>query len=275
MPDLNVNYLSLPEDTKWPTKLSQLILILKEITSIEGAESLEGVVISETTPVAADQDKLWARTTEAGRVIEVLYYQGAWKPIPVVLPEYARADLPSEAQAGELARFGDKGKGLGVYRDGAWTSNLAPTGPTADRPTSPPTYFIYFDTDIKKQLRWTGTAWTTVEGGLNETRMFTDRALTDLLTDWPGWVEYTGLAGRVPRGADADTPAGNTGGRESVTWKVSKRNADIDTDFLTVTGITIDGVEGDGPNNAGYGDENEVNILNPYRAVVWLRKETH
>lgn len=243
--------------------------------SITGAESLEGLIISETTPPVADNEKLWAKITAAGRVIGFFFYQGAWKPVPTVLLSYDRDDLPAEAQAGEMVLLTDNGGGVAVYRDGQWTSLMLPKGKTVDRPAAPPTDFRYYDSDLKRDLRWTGSAWTTVEGGLNEVRMFTDRSIDTLLDEWPGWVAYTGLAGKFPLGQGEDNAAGTTGGRESFVWKISKRNADIDTDYLAVTGIMIDGIEGDGPNNAGYGDENTVDIMNPYLAVIYLRKETH
>jgi hypothetical protein len=275
VPELKPSFLSLPEDTRWPTKVSQLVLLFKEIMSITGAEDLEGLIISETTPPVADNEKIWAKVTAAGRVLGFYFYQGAWKPVPTLLQSYTREDLPSEAQDGEMVQLADFGEGVAIYRDGQWTSLLIPKGKTSDRPSAPPTDFRYYDSTIKRDLRWTGSAWTTLEGGTNETRMFTDRALDSLLEEWPGWVAYTGLAGRVPVGEGDDYTAGTTGGRESFTWKVSKRNVDIDTDFIALTQITLDGNEGDAPNNAGYGDEYEVNIMNPYKVVIFLRKETH
>lgn len=274
---LELQTATLPPDTPFPATFQLLLDAVPLYVAIVGGDTLTGIVISETEPGVDDQDKIWAQTDGSGAVLGFFFYLGEWIAIPLTVPE--TAGDPVGAVDGQLNRNSDRGSGLEMRRSGTFTSNLFPEGTTAERNAiaSPPTNFLFFDTTIKRLLRYTGAAWTTYEGVLGEQRTFNGVSLADALTAYPGWSEDTDMADRVLMGSSGTKAPDSEGGRESFSWKIKRRQINTASEDTVVGVVHIDGVDGNSPDttNTLFGTATDVPILNPYRSVVVLKKTTH
>lgn len=140
----------------------------KEVTHNEGLRQIEGKIVralSKTTtaepasPANGDVYIVPAGATgtnwtgQDGNIAH--FYGGGWKFYP-----------PKE---GYRLWINDEDV-IAVYDGAAWITfsfdNLGnwPSGTTANRPTSVPTGYMYFDTDLGKPIWWNGTGWVDATG---------------------------------------------------------------------------------------------------------------
>lgn len=269
---------SVPDGTTTPATLQEWLAFLVNYLRVTGFDDLEGVIVSATEPGVDDQDKLWVRLAVTGNALGFYVYNGSWTAVPVIFPSHttaARPDNPNEGQVG----LNTSVSGLELYVDGAWTSLLLPHGTTDERPTGQANNYHYFDTSIGKWIRYVSasSAWTTVDGGEGELRMFYNVAIATLLTQFPGWVEATEMAGLLPVGQGGDYALNETGGRDSFEVKIKRQQINAASQANVVGTLNIDGVDQTSPDTeqTAYGNAQEVSVLNPYRAVAIIRKSIH
>lgn len=266
-----------PVDTALPDTVQKLVNLAAAYLRIDGLDGLQGIIISDTEPVATDRDKAWLKL-DAGtqRAIGFYRYSGGWKGVPVIIGSGEAP--PAGAIEGELF-YNTKTKSLQMYSSGAWTSELWAKGATADRPGSVPIGSIFFDTDISRLLRFSAQGWTTVDGGIGELRMFSDITESEALTRNPGWVVYTEMSSRFPMGSGDDVVAGETGGRESFPIALNMGKNDSLGGEAVIIQANIDGASVGGAdardNYAAVTKtaSKDVSIIPPYKAVIFLRKQ--
>lgn len=90
------------------------------------------------------------------------------------------------------------GEPIGWYLfDGtSWNPFIGITfsGPTANRPSNPVSFQLYYDTDISVLIWWERGAWRTVDGVVGDVKFVSSGTLTGALTTNPGWAVFaTGL----------------------------------------------------------------------------------
>ena len=98
-------------------------------------------------------------------------------------------------------------------------------GPKEKRPDSPPVGFIYVDTTLGVELRWTNQGWTTNAGSPGDLKEVIHASIQDALDKNPGWELHKDSVQRAVFGADPDNgsyPPGKKSGSETVTLTVSQ-----------------------------------------------------
>lgn len=283
--NLTLKGASVPEDAKVPGTLQRWVSLFEQIFTIEGAENIDGVIIQTNKPSASEQGKAWLKLGAGGALEGWFAFSGGdWQPFPVVIPEITA--LPEFPQSGQILQHGGAIK---IYRDGSWTTNFSHIGATEERPSSPTAHYLFFDETIGRLLRWTGTAWTTHDGCLGEIKLLVGVSEEEAVTRNPGWAAYPIASERFLRIAGGDTGEGDTGGRESFDWKVSREYFEWGSGAppagdgnLGLDNISIDGEQGDGTVDAAgqdspdsvdnWQDIKTVNTLPPFLAVTMIRK---
>lgn len=72
-----------PDPSAAPTTLTQLIVILRTLVTAVVTGTYTPYVISSSTPLVADQDKVWHKLDGAGRPLGTfIYYGGRWRRQP-------------------------------------------------------------------------------------------------------------------------------------------------------------------------------------------------
>lgn len=276
MPDLTLQPTTPPVDAGLPSTASELINLVSAYLLVQGAENLQGVVISETTPAVEDRDKGWIRIDPAtARPLGLFVYQGTWVRLPVVVD--SGAERPANPISGELFYNTTTGS-LEYFGADGWSTNLIPSGNTAGRPAAAANNALYLDTEIGRLLRKTASGWTTVDGGVGDVKMVTGISEEIALERNPGWSVFTSLQGRFPIGANVDYPAGSDGGNETVAWSgVGSAAHGGSREAPAISSITIAGEQIAAA--AGMGNatnplpEKTFSIMPPYFSVIFLRKD--
>lgn len=263
---------TVPPDVPLPTSATQLVNLVAHYLSLEGLAGLQGVIISDTEPAVTDRDKAWVKIDPAnGRAIGLFRYSGGWKQLPLV-PESGENE-PANPRNGEVF-YNTKAKALKGYLDGAWTTELWHKGTKSERPTGVPLGYLYFDSDIKRLLRWTANGWSTVDGCIGELRMFGGISVSEAEERNPGWSVYAAMSGRFPVGQNDDFDLNTDGGRDKVAWSAKTHSAaGGGRDQGVLAEISIDGTAATGSANSQSTKTGEFSIIPPYRAVIFMRKE--
>ena len=285
MPNIALQPTTVAVDAPFPPANAQaLVNFVSANLRLSGLENLTGVVISATTPGAADRNKVWAkRDAHSNRVLGFYAYSGGWLPIPAIVP--SGTEEPGGAKIGELF-FNLTLGALRVYDGTAWTSNFTPAGTTAARPTAVPLGYLYLDTTIGRIIRYAGSAgWTTNDGGIGDIKMVDFADSVAALDNNPGWSVFAAMAGRFPLGATETIVPQEDGGVDleemKVEWSAQGRSASGGSREATASFIgelTLNGVSAraDGsayPALTALGAAKTVKLTPPYRAVIFLRKD--
>jgi hypothetical protein len=285
MPSIALQPATTPGDAVFPpANWAVLLNYVSSYLRVSGLENLTGVVVSATTPAAADNDKLWLkRDPSTTRPLGILAFtSGVWQALPVSLP--SGEDEPAGAKAGELF-FNTKLGAVRLYNGSLWTTNLWQSGNIAARPESAATNYIYLDTEIGRLIRWNGSLWTTVDGGVGDVKMVDYATVEDALKFNPGWEEFTPMAGRFPIAASESGLAPQAeGGQQleelNIKWSAKGRSAEggarqPDASFLAELSINGQSARADGTRMAGLtdiGSEKTIKLTPPYKALIFLRK---
>lgn len=285
MPSIALQPTTVAVDAPFPPANAQaLVNFVSANLRLSGLENLTGVVISATTPGAADRDKVWAkRDAQSNRVLGFYAYSGGWLPIPAIVP--SGTEEPGGAKIGELF-FNLTLGALRVYDGTAWTSNFTPAGTTAARPTGVPIGYLYLDTTIGRILRYAGSAgWTTNDGGIGDIKMVDFATALLALDNNPGWSVFSGMAGRFPLGATEEIVPQEEGGialeEMQVEWSAQARSASGGTREATasfISELTLNGVSltANGkayPALTSLGEAKTLKLTPPYKALIFLRKD--
>lgn len=268
-----------PIDAPLPSTGQKLINFVAAYLQIDGLGDLQGIIISDTEPVATDRDKAWIKLDAgSGRAIGLYRYLGGWVAVPVVIGN-GEAE-PAGAIVGELF-FNTISKTLKIYTVDGWSNELWHTGTTVQRPTVRPVGYVFFDTTISRLIRWTAAGWSTIDGCIGELRMFDGLTVAEAAERNPGWALFAAMSGKFPMGfEEGETAIGATGGRNSFPFSASggKNNASSGSEY-SMNGLTIDtkSVGGSGAlvNYAGATTtmNGTVDITPPFKAVIFMRKE--
>lgn len=286
MPNIALQPGVVPSDQSFPPANWQVLMnVVASYLSASGLEQLQGITISSAEPAAADRDKVWCkRDGSSDRVLGFYVYTGEWLPVPFIIP--SGETEPASPKRGELF-FNTVHGTLRFYDGTSWTTNLWPSGSTAQRPASDEVSvgYLYFDTTISRLLRNTASGWSTFDGGVGDVKMVDFADEDTALANNPGWSVFASMAGRFPLGQSEDFPAQSEGGATldemKFAWSAKRRSAsggnrEASATFigeLTINGIakTADGTKADALSEIG--QETEVNLKPPYKALFFLRKD--
>lgn len=154
--------LTLPSGTEFPGTPQELLELIAEYMAITGLNPFSGINYGDVEPAADERDRPWFKTDGSGNPIGWYSWNGiAWTPSPVEIE----------------------------------------SGTTSERPVSPNTGRLFFDTDIEVELIWNGTTWTTTSGSPGDTKEVYAADLTAALLKNPGWSHDTDSIGMVIAGA--------------------------------------------------------------------------
>lgn len=275
MPTLAIQPATAPVDAPFPPASAQAMLnFVAAYLQVSGLENLTGVIVGKDTPSANDRDKGWVKLDPASnRALGLYVFNGSWVPLPLVVPS---GSAPTSPRTGEL-RLNEL-KGVEIYDGSKWTTNLFPSGATAERPKSPATNDLFFDTDISRLLRSTTQGWTTFDGAVGDIKMVDAFDVQDALTKNPGWSEFTAMAGKFVMGSSATYGPTTEGGRDSIAWSAKGTSAQGgNRESPAIGAISIDGTEVAGKANLNNTpaalDSGTFKILPPYKAMIFLRKD--
>lgn len=278
MPNLAIQPATAPVDAPFPPASAQAMLnFVAAYLGVSGLENLQGFIKSSASPAAEDQDRAWLRLDpSSGRPLGIYVFNGQWTAVPLVVQ--TGENTPTAPKKGEL--FYDTKGGVQVYNGSAWTTNLTPTGTTADRPEAPAIYSLYYDTDISRLLRYTSQGWSTADGAIGDIKMVDADDEDEALSRNPGWVVYSAIAGRFPIGASDTYAAQTAGGSGVVAWSAKGRSGQGGAREATASfmaQISIDGTEvvADGKKMDSLTDigSGSFKTVPPYRAFIFLRKD--
>ena len=177
---LTLTPLTMPDGTEFPGTPQQLSVLLAQYYQITGGDSFNGINYGATTPAAADRDKPWYKTDVSNNPLGWFNWNGsAWVQI--------------------LFQF--------------------PMGTTANRPASPSSGQLYFDTTINVALVYERSQWRTLDGSPGDVKFVSAATISAALTANPGWTQYTTASGKVIAAADGTTGKsnGDTTGATEVT----------------------------------------------------------
>lgn len=236
--------LTLPEGTEFPGTPQQLLDLIAQYMAITGLNPFSGINYGDVEPGPDERDRPWFKTDGSGNPIGWFSWNGtAWTPIPLAMP------------------FGD----------------------TADRPSSPTTGQLYFDTDINVALIFERSDWRTVSGSPGDVKEVKAATLADALTNNPGWSDDTDSAGRFILGVTSGSgfEYNDTGGEVEHTLTLDEipahthtargNNLQADGNAANPAGI-VSGVQTTGATgSAGGGDPH--NNMPPYRCYWRLVKD--
>jgi hypothetical protein len=172
--------LTVPFGTEFPPTVQALLELIAQYESITGLEDFSGISFGDTEPDPADRDKPWFKTDNSGNPLGWFAWNGSvWAPIPTSLP----------------------------------------TGVTNQRPATPTSGQLFFDTEINVALIFERGEWRTISGSPGDVKEVTAASIDDALTNNPGWSEYSDGAGRVIVGVTTGSgfAYGDTGGAAEVT----------------------------------------------------------
>lgn len=277
MPTIALQPATAPVDAPFPPASAQAMLnFISAYTQISGIETLTGVIRSTTTPAATDRDKAWIKLDPASnRAVGFYVFNGDWVAIPLVAG--VGDEAPANPQKGELF-FNTSYSTLQIYDGSQWTSNLFPTGTTANRPSGVPVNYLYFDSDIGRLLRYTSQGWTTFDGAIGDIKMVDEQNEDTALTKNPGWILYAAMKGKFPLGWSTDKGPTSEGGRSTIAWSAKGTSAQGGSrESPAIGAITIDTKEiasrANLNNTPTALDSGTFDITPPFRALIFLRKD--
>ena len=236
------------------------------------SDTQRGFVVSQTQPTDTSV-LMWLEIDGSGNPVSIQIRNGtSFLRFPVVIPLDTTAPAtPSDGSLYLSSVFG----GLLMGRGGVLTSHLIPEGTTAQRPAAAPVGYRYRDTTISRDIIMTAAGWSTVDGGIGDTKFITGISVVTALEYNPGWLEYAGLAGRFPRGYDGSYAVGVQGGRNTFPISGTVNDAaagavgNILVRSLSVDGNSFQNTLGTGQNSVG---PFNISVLPPFEAGIWLRK---
>lgn len=239
--DLSIQSLTYPLGTEFPGTMQGLSDLLAQYFAIAGGADFSGINFGDVEPPPDQRDRPWFKTDIAGNPIGWFSWNGsAWAPIPIAAQE----------------------------------------GGTSDRPTSPVTGQLYYDTDIEVLIIWNGSIWRTAAGSPGDVKEVKATDITAALLKNPGWEEDTDSAGRVIVGVTTGTgfEMGDTGGEATHTLitdeipahthTVRSNNLQADGNAANPSGI-VSGVQLTGESGST-GGGSPHNNLQPYIAYFRL-----
>ncbi|HEX2900702.1 MAG TPA: hypothetical protein VHS96_13350 [Bacteroidia bacterium] len=154
--------LTLPSGTEFPGTPQELLELIAQYMAITGLSPFNGINYGDTEPAADERDRPWFKTDGSGNPIGWYSWNGlAWTPSPVEIE----------------------------------------SGTTSQRPASPNTGRLYYDTDIMVELIFNGTSWVTAAGSPGDVKEVKATDLTEALLRNPGWSHDTDSVGQVIGGA--------------------------------------------------------------------------
>ncbi len=154
--------LTLPDGTEFPGTPQELLVLICQYIIVSGLSDFNGINYGDVEPAADERDRPWFKTDGSGNPIGWYSWNGsAWTASPVEIE----------------------------------------SGTTSQRPVSPNTGRLYWDTDIDVQLVYTGSAWVTASGSPGDVKEVRATTLSDALAKNPGWSHDTDSIGMVIAGA--------------------------------------------------------------------------
>jgi hypothetical protein len=285
MPSLALQPAWVPSDAAFPPSSAQaLVNFVAAYLAVYGLENLEGVLVQEAEPAAADRGKAWVKLDPSNQRPLGLYvfYSGAWGSIPFIIPSGEQE--PGAPKLGELF-YNTELEALRMFNGTTWTTNLWPSGATGDRPDDVPSGYLFFDEDLGKLLRYTSQGWSTFEGGVGDIKMVDVADESTALQKNPGWSVFAAIAGRFPVGSSGAVPPQSEGGATldemKIDWAAQGRSASGGSREATasfIAELTINGTaaRADGQKLdalSALGATKTVNLKPPYRALIFLRKD--
>lgn len=274
MPSLAIQPTTIPSDAPYSQELMNFIAANLQIS---GLENLQGVIVSLTVPVATDRDKVWLKVDPSGRALSFHVYQGDWRQLPVIVP--SGESEPTSPKSGELY-FNTAIAALKIYNGTVWTTNFFHSGTTDKRPAEVPTGYLFLDTTINRLLSYTAQGWSTFDGGVGDVKMVSGISIEEAKSRNPGWSVFSQMDGRFPIGASDDVAYDQDGGATLTDLKIkvetvghSAQRGNQEQPF--VSKIAVNGVPGasGASNGAATNASTEVNLVPPYRALLFLRKD--
>jgi hypothetical protein len=241
--NLSIQSLTYPSGSEFPGTIQALSDLLAQYFAIVGGADFSGINFGDVEPSPDERDRPWFKTDGSGNPIGWFSWNGtAWTPTPVSMP----------------------------------------FGATADRPASPDTGQLYFDTDINVALIFERGAWRTVAGSPGDVKEVKAATIDDALTNNPGWSEDTGSAGRFILGVTSGSgfEYGDTGGEvnhtltldeiPAHTHSVRGNKLQADGNAANPSGI-VSGVQDTGESGSAGGD-GAHNNMPPYVAYWRIYK---
>lgn len=147
-----------PADTEFPGSVQAYIDLLAEYLGVAGNEGIIGINFGAATPSSDDRDKPWLKTTSGGAPLGLFSWNGStWSQMPFSIS----------------------------------------SGTTAQRPASPSSASLYFDTDINCALIFERAKWRTLNGSPGDIKYVAKATLAEAITQNPGWKEFADARGRV------------------------------------------------------------------------------
>lgn len=154
--------LTLPDGTEFPGTPQELLELIAQYVAVTGLNPFSGINYGDTEPAADERDRPWFKTDGSGNPIGWYSWNGLlWAPSPIEIQ----------------------------------------SGTTSERPVSPSTGRLYYDTDIMVELIYNGTAWVTAAGSPGDVKEVKAATLSEALTKNPGWSHDTDSIGMVIAGA--------------------------------------------------------------------------
>ncbi len=154
--------LTLPSGTEFPGTPQELLELIAQYMAITGLNPFSGINYGDVEPAADERDRPWFKTDASGNPIGWYSWNGiAWTPSPVEIE----------------------------------------SGTTSQRPVSPNTGRLYYDTDIMVELIYNGAAWVTAGSSPGDVKEVKAATLADALLKNPGWSHDTDSVGMVIGGA--------------------------------------------------------------------------
>lgn len=207
-----------PHGTAWHANPAEHLQWLVQYLHVVGYGDFKGINFGVQTPSAQDRDKPWYRINAEGNLMGWYGWSGS-----------------------------------------AWSkaADIAPHGPTANRPANPVTGSVYFDTDLKASIIYERNAWRLDDGNSPGTLKMWDGPTADAaLAANPGYSIFSRMAGRSPMGA---------GLGDGLTERVAGETLGNETHALTVDenaphnhGFSVPRFPGDGSGTFGSGGSNRA-----------------
>ncbi len=159
---------TVPFGTEFPGTVQGLLDMIAQYEGITGGENFIAINFGPNEPGVDDRGSPWFKTDNSGNPIGWYSWNGMeWAVMPVVIP----------------------------------------SGTTGERPNTPATAQMYFDTDINVLLIFYGTQWSTIGGSPGDMKFVQATTIEDALTKNPGWIQAdeNTMSGRVLGAAGTGT----------------------------------------------------------------------
>ena len=216
---------SAPFGSSLPGNTQALLDFIAEYVLVDGAGSIGGINFGSATPSPENRAYPWWRTDSSLNPIGMYSWNGsAWVTVPSVI-------------AG---------------------------GSTSSRPLIAAQGTLYFDTTISRALIWDRGQWRTLDGGINEIRYYEGTSIADVLTQNPGWVEYSAGAGRVLAGRSTDHAYGSIAGEDAHTIAINE----LPAHSHSIAVPTCSNADNSDPGNLVCVSPNEPNASTPFASTT-------